>query len=232
MKQTKEQFGLWFFGRASLCWRALIGIILPVAIIFGISMGCYWLFALTFGEIPVDGRKVPFKDVLITVLTIAGIGIAVFGAGAYQLLSSRIEAKIQARADRNLWLARVKQTVDMGWLYWQLYLFSEGKPQPTRRFFLIQAIDETKGAVVWLHSNLDESERDVEQILFVARNNWAYYIYELDSSIEKVDVANKLIAIECIAYLEQRMSRFPELANQAANTIEKVAAHFRATTSQ
>ena len=173
-----------------------------------------------------------FKYVLLTVLTIAAIGIATFGTGAYRILSGRIEANLRSRADRNLWLARVKQTVDVGWLYWQLYLLSEDKPLCIRRSFLVQAIEETKGAIVWLHAHLDENEREVEQMLFVARNNWAYYIYQLDSSVENVDQANRLIALECISFLEQRISRFPELSVSATDTIKKVADHFRATTSQ
>ena len=206
--------------------------VLPLAIAFGIAMGCYMLYGVMRSEVPEIQREVPFKDVLLTVLTIAAIGIATFGTGAYRILSGRIEANLRSRADRNLWLARVKQTVGVGWLYWQLYLLSEDKPLCIRRSFLVQAIEETKGAIVWLHAHLDENEREVEQMLFVARNNWAYYIYQLDSSVENVDQANRLIALECISFLEQRISRFPELSVGATDTIKKVADHFRATTSQ
>ena len=215
----------------SWAWKLLIQVVAPLAIAFGIAMGCYALYGLVMDEFPADQREVPFNDVLITVLAIAGIGIAAFGAGAYRLLSASIEAKVRAETDKSLWLSRVKQAVDSGWLYWHLYQMSNGKPLPTRRFYLLQAMRENRYAIEWIHSHLDENERPVEILLVLARNNWAYYIYELDLAIEKASQADKAIALECVAYLEQRMSKFPDLADEISDTIVKVAGRFRSATS-
>ena len=72
-------------------------------------MSCYLLYGLVKGEVPAGQGEVPFKDVLLTVLAIAGIGIAAFGVGAYALLSKKIEANVQSKTDRGLWLARVQE---------------------------------------------------------------------------------------------------------------------------
>lgn len=204
--------------------------VLPLAIAFAIAMGCFWLYSLVMGEAPSDGGEIPFKDVLLTVLAIAAIGIAVFGAGAYKLLSIAIESNVRERTDRNLWLGRVQQSVNTGWLYWHLSQIAKGRPLPERRFYLRQSIIETDIAITWIHSRLDESERDVEKMLLVALNNWAFYIYELDLLGERQDYAMKSIALDYIAFLEQRMSKFPEIANDLTDTIKKVAARFRTTT--
>lgn len=204
--------------------------VLPLAIAFAIAMGCFWLYSLVMGEVPQDTGEVPFKDVLLTVLAIAAIGITVFGAGTYKLLSIAIESNVHARADRNLWLGRVQQSVNTGWLYWHLSQITKGRPLPERRFYLRQSIIETDNAITWIHSHLDESERDVEKMLLVALNNWAFYIYELDLLGERQDCAMKSIALDYIASLEQKMSQFPEIANELTDTIKKVATRFRATT--
>ena len=175
---------------------------------------CYGMFLVVqFGDgrNSLDEREVPFEDVLLTVLAIAGIGIAAFGVGVYSLLSNKIETNVQSRTDRTIWLAWVKEAIDIGWLHWQLYILSKGKPLPVRRSFLVYAINETKEAVIRVHSQLNENERDVEKLLLLARNNWAYYIYELDSSVEKVDQSNRLIALECIEYLKKRVYKFQTL---------------------
>ena len=193
-------------------------------------MGCYLLYGLTISEIPENQYEVPFKDVLQTVLAIAGIGIAVFGIGVYRLLSDAVEKNVSARTDRNLWLARVQQAVNTGWLYWHLSQMSKGKPLPERRFYVRQSVIETENAITWIHSLLDERERDVEQMLLVARNNWAFYICELDLLGERQDQATKSVALDYLVYLKQGMSRFPEIAGDLTDTIEKVAARFPATT--
>ena len=193
-------------------------------------MGCYWLYGLVMDGAPQDTREVPFKDVLQTVLALAAIGITAFGVGVYKLLSIAIETKIRRMTDRNLWLARVQQAVNTGWLYWHLSQITKGRPLPERRFYLGQSIVETDNAINWIHSHLDESERDVEKMLLVALNNWAFYIYELDFLGERQDLAMKSVALDYLAFLERRKSRFPEIANDLTDTIRKVAARFQATT--
>lgn len=230
IKRFAVKFHKWKSG-LSWAWKLLIQVVAPLAIAFGIAMGCYALYNLVMGEFPADQREVPFTDVLLTVLAIAGIGIAAFGWGIYRILSAEIGATVHKNTEKSLWQARVQQTVDLGWLYWHLYQMSNGKPLPVRRFYLIQAIEETKGAFEWLYDHLDENERSVEMMLVVARNNWAYYIYEMDLAIEKVSQADKAIALECITYLEQRMSKFPDLSDNISDTITKVASRFRPATS-
>ena len=216
--------------QAGWLWRALLKVVLPLAVAFGIAMGCYLLYSLVLSEIPPDGREVPFKDVLITVLAIAGLGIAAFGAGTYKILSIAIESNVNRKIDRNLWLARVQQAVNTGWLYWHLSQITKGRPLPERRFYLRQSVIETDNAITWIHSRLDERERDVEKMLLVARNNWAFYICELDILGERQDRATSSVALDYLAFLEQGRSRFPEIASDLIDTIRKVAAQFPATT--
>ncbi len=89
-------------------------VVLPLALAFGTAMGCYVLYGLAMGEVPASQKEIPFKDVLLTVLAIAGIGFAVFGAGAYALLSNKIETNLQSKMDRGLWLARAQEVIDVG----------------------------------------------------------------------------------------------------------------------
>ena len=91
-------------------------------------------------------------------------------------------------------------------------------------------MSETRYAIDWIHWHLDENELEVENLLVKARNNWVYYIYEFDISIEKVNQVSIAAALECIEYLEQRAFRFPELTGEITDTIQKVATRFRATT--
>lgn len=217
--------------RLSWAWRQLLAVILPLALAFGLAMGCYKLFGLLFEGFAAEPSQAVLYEVLTIVLAIAAIGIAAFGVGAYRLLAASIEAAVKSRADRDLWLTRVKQTIDTGWLYWHLYQLAEEKPLPRRKFYLQQAISETRWALEWMHRHLDSQERDVEMMLVIARNNWAYYICEFDRAIERVSPADKTIAMECVAYLRQRISRFPDLAEDLANTIQEVASHFNPATS-
>ena len=217
--------------RLSWAWRQLFAVILPLALAFALAMGCYKLFGLLFEGFAAEPSQAVLYEVLTIVLAIAAIGIAAIGIGAYRLLAASIEAAIKSRSDREFWLTRVKQTVDTGWLYWHLYQLAEEKPLPSRKFFLQQAINETRWALEWIHSHLDSNDRDVEMMLVIARNNWAYYIYEFDRAIEQVSQADKTIAMECVAYLRQRISRFPSLAEDIHSTIQKVAGHFSSATS-
>ena len=194
-------------------------------------MGCYALYGLTLSEIPSDQREAPFKDVLLTVLAIAAIGIAAFGVGAYKLLSASIESKVKAETDKSLWLAVVVQTVDSGFLYWSLYEMSAGKPLPVRRHFLAWAIYETRRAHDYIRAHLSVKDHLVLKQFIMVRNNWAYFIYEKDRELDKASPDERAIVLACLKDLEQYKTDFPDMTPNIIDTIEKVAGHFRPTTS-
>ena len=212
-------------------WKQLIQVVVPIAIAFGIAMGCYALYSLVMGEFPADQHETPFTDVLLTVLAIAGIGIAAFGAGAYKLLSASIESKVRAETDKSLWLSIVVQTVDSGFLYWSLYQLSVGKPLPVRRHFLAWAIYETRKAQGYIRAHLSLNDPSVLRQSIMVRNNWAYFIYEKDRELDKASPDERAIALDCVEYLERYKTDFPELTPNIIDTIEKVAGHFRPATS-
>ena len=222
-----------FTWAARLPWvyRQTLGILLILAVAFTLAMGCYALYAVVTGAFPAEHRPVPMYEVLSFVLAIAAIGIAAFGVGAYKLLAASIHAKVKAETDKSLWLAVVIQTVDSGFLYWNLYEMSAGQPLPVRRRFLAQAIHETHKAHDYIRANLSVKDLPVLRQSIMVRNNWAYFIYEKDRELDKASPDEKAIALACVEYLEQYKTDFPEMTPNIIDTIEKVAGHFRPATS-
>lgn len=220
----------------SWAWRLLFGIVFPLALAAVAIAGCYALYGWVVSEIPTGQREVPFKDVLTTVLAIAALGITAFGAGAYLLLSAKIEANVRTNTDKNLWLSRSQESVDIGFVYWNFYQMCAGAPMPTRSHYLQLAILDTKQAYRWLQDHMDVKERQAERMLTIAQNNWAFYIYEQDLyeqdlALTKVGQADKETALKCVEYLEQRTTKFPELTEELVDTIQEVAGRFRPATS-
>ena len=230
IKGLAVKFHKWKSG-LGWAWKQLIQVVAPLAIAFGIAMGCYALYSLVMGAFPADQREAPFTDVLLTVLAIAGIGIAAFGAGAYKLLSVSIEAKVKTDTDKSRWLSIVVQAVDSGFLYWDLYKMSAGKPLPVRRHFLAQAIYQTSLAHGYVRAHLSLNDHSVLEQSIIIKNNWAYFIYEKDRELSKVGPDERAIALDCVEYLERYKTDFPEITLDIIDTIEKVAGHFRPATS-
>ena len=211
-------------------WRQAIGLMLLLGVAFIIAMACYAAYAGVTGAFPVEQREPPFYEILSLVLALAAIGITAFGVGAYRLLSATIERKVNERAEVNLKLANSIQRIDTGWLYWHLYQLSDRKRLDDRRIYLEQAITETIHAFKLLSGLPSSALAANEKLLIMSRNNWAYFIYEKDLLVGVSD-ADKRIALECLEYIESRISQAPEFSEELTDTIEKVAGRFRPATS-
>lgn len=230
MKKLLNNISEWT-PRLSWAWRQLFAVVLPLALAFGLAMGCYKLFGLLFEGFAAEPSQAVLYEVLTIVLAIAAIGIAAFGVGAYRLLSATIERKVNEGAEIARVKALVVQAIDNGWLYWNLYLVSEGKPKTARTPHLESAIFETRKAHDLILQHLDISKHEVKHLLAIAKNNWAFYIYEKDFTLPGVSQAEKALALGFIDDLEQQRFLFPELTAEFIRTIEKVAGRFRPATS-
>ena len=226
------------YTKLEVVWRTLIGITILSALVFALGIGCYWLFTIVVIDIPpAQGQvlfKDLFKDVLQTVLAIAAIGIAAFGAafgfGIYKLLSRQIEEKVVQTNEKNLNITFARLKIDTGLLYWNLYRLSQGQQKLGRLGFLEKAIEETKEAYERAITTLDDRELRVERIMMSVKNNWAFYIYEQDSNFGPVASADKEIALECLRYINARKTKFSDITVQTLDTIEKVAGQFEPAT--
>ena len=212
-------------------WRQAIGLTLLLGVAFIIAMACYAAYAGVTGAFPVEQREPPFYEILSLVLALAAIGITAFGVGAYRLLSAAIERKVNERVEIARVKALVVQAIDDGWLYWNLYLLSEGKPQPARSQLLESAIIETQKGYDFIHQHLDTKEHEVRKFLAIIKNNWAFYIYEKARLSFKISRSEKALALGFIDDLEKEIALFPDLTTDFIDTIEKVAGRFRPATS-
>jgi len=218
--------------RADLAWwwrQLFIGVVF-LAVAFGLAMGSFLLYTKVLADAPTATGGVPFKDVLLTVLGIAAIFIGAFGLGAYRLLSYRIERSIVRRTDRSLWLADTRFSVNAGMLYYGIYRISEDSPQEVRRYYLGQAIEDTKRAYQVLQTRLDLTEWEVERLLTIINNNWAYFVLEMESAFRPVSPSEAETARACLDYLEERKTKFIDLTEEIVDTIKKVASRFRPAT--
>jgi len=215
------------FPNAERLSRAVLGIVLPLALAFTLGVACFVLFTRVLVDIPTAQGPIPFKDVLLTVLAIAAIAISIFGAGVYRLLSQRIETNVSQVADKNLNVTFARLKIDNGFLYWTLYGLSYHVPLADRRHYLDRAIEETKEAYERVITTLDDKELRVEKAMISIRNNWAYFIYEKDSTFGSVSAAEKETARDCVAYITPRKTKYPDLPTaEILDTIQKVTSRF------
>lgn len=200
-----------------------------------IALGVY-VVTLTSHQISTDVGAVKvvrdpqtFKDVLQMVLAVAGLAIAVFGAGAYRLLSQQIEEKVASSSEKRLRIANAIHKIDFGLVYWDFFRRSAYLAKPDRLAYLDRAVEWTRQAYEGEVAGLGDQEREVERLMLQIRNNWAYYIYEKDlwGGPGGVSEGEKRTALSFVGYVEERRVRHPDLAFDLLDTIDRVRARFR-----
>lgn len=229
MKKLLNNISEWT-PRLSWAWRQLFAVILPLALAFGLAMGCYKLFGLLFEGFAAEPSQAVLYEVLTIVLAIAAIGIAALGLLAYRLIVSNVQLQVSKSTDTSLKLSRCAHKIDTGLVHWHLYQLSDGKPLPARRVCIEQAIKETRQAFEILSEAIDAEGKDKERLFMTIKNNWAYFIYE-KALLCGIEPFESRTALECLEYLECRVSLIPELSEEFMDTIEKVAGLLRPTTS-
>ena len=220
--------------RASLAWwwkQLFIGVVFLAAVV-GLVTGSFLLYTEVLADGPDTSGKIPFQDVLLAVLAIGGVFISGFGVLAFQVLSRTIEAKIFRRSERNRRLAETRGWINTGMLYFELYRISSKRDPDDQedRQFLNRALIDTKNAYQLILENLDDRDWEVERLLTIIRNNWGYFILEVDSVFETVSATEIDEAVACLDYIEKRATKFPDIADEVVDTKNKVAGRFRPAT--
>ena len=221
--KTRENW-TWFM-------RQVVIVLVISAFVYGLVMGCFLLYELVLSEAPSHTGKVPFKDVLITVLAIAGVFVSAFGVGAYALLSQRIQKDIEKRTERSRKVSEVELSINSGLIYFDIYQISESVETSLRRSNLNSAIAYTKQAYNDIVANLDEKEREIERLMIIIKNNWSYYIYESDKTIEPVTEAEKRLALSFAEDISARSTKFTELTSELLETTKAVTGRFSPVTA-
>lgn len=210
--------------RAGLAWwwkQLFIGSAF-LAVVVGLVTGSFWLFTEVMADGPYTKGEIPFKDVLLVILSIAAVFISALGTLAFQVLSRSIEGKIFRRSERNRRLAETLGWINTGYQYYELYRISESISRGKGRDYLDRAISETREAYRVVVEELDEKEWQVERLLLNIRNNWAYFISERENVYEVKSKADAQILTVCLEYIESRSAKFPEFTEEVMDTIDTV----------
>lgn len=126
-----------------------------------------------------------FRDLLIIVLTLAGLGIALLGTGIYKWISkdlniktekhiAGLDAKIKKKVDEEVNYAMAVFFLELSYDYWRVYEV-KGELQPDKSNELAIAIEQSKKALRRTES-LDVTQRKFESILCAVTNNLAYHL--------------------------------------------------------
>lgn len=144
-----------------------------------------------------------FRDLLVVVLTIAGLFITLGGVLTYRILVERLETKAVSAAEQKtlIEISKCLATVyrHIGYVHWV------GWGSPKKDAYLIHAIKLTE--IASTHADeLDENVPEREEIICMIRNNLAYF-YATRGKIEDVKKAR-----EYASYIERRAPKHNKYA--------------------
>ena len=219
--------------------RLLYDLLIPAAIVFAIvAIGVFYVYrtpgsiaaveALPASELKVATSQEIYKDVLQTVLVVAGLVIAVAGVGIYRFLSQQVEARVARGTGQELRIAEAIHKIDLGLVYWNFYQRSTYLAKPDRLSYLDEAISVTQVAYEHEIAGLNEKDREVGRLMLQLRNNWAYYIYEKDVAVGPGGVGEdeRKRALSFVDYVAKHLERYPDMASEMNDTVDKVRSRF------
>lgn len=195
----------------------LIGSVVVVIILMA-AFGTVWQFVwhALYPTQPIPQGTVPLREWLPIMVALLALGVAAFGGGTYYILSHSVQRQVENRIN----VARLAISCNEGYSYWLQYKNKVGV------FFLDLALDATKDAWALHGFKLDEKERDSEELICTIRNNWGYYIAEKKRLWGTVTVGEETLAKKFAAYIETRIGKFPDHADEWAKTIRFVREQF------
>ncbi len=154
-----------------------------------------------------------FRDILTTILAIAGLAIAILGYGIYQYIlenvSSRVEremkewknvveSRMKKLEDKGEFFSNALVSLNIGFTYWLTYKKDTNQKQP-----LYIAINRTEIAYKDVIM-LDESEPENEKLKCQVINNLGYYL------AERGDAADREFAIKCAEFIKGKIDKYPD----------------------
>ena len=223
--------------------RVLYDLVIPLAIGFVlVSAGTYFVLQsvpLVQGAIMMTpfGQQVEvvtdhqiFKDVLLSVLAIATIGLAAFGYGAYKILSSQIEESVRKRIEARYQMSQAHGRTSLGLMNWMLYKNSGQNPDKANdkaEAYLEEAIRYTRIAYTLHAIELDKNDHRVERLICDIRNNWAYYASEKHCKFGGISASEQGQFLRFADWIEERINDHPENATDYQDTIDVVRRRFK-----
>lgn len=185
----------------------LVGnVVFPLVVILAVLALAYLMFSLGLkfydqlgsGVVPdSDNKYEVLRDTLVIVMTSAALAIAMFGTLVYFLLQSRLRIEVEKSVTESFRRAVLKSMINQGFLLWEQSKYTG------ESFYLKQAIDVSKEASS-IASQLDESIPENEEALCTLRNNWAWYLMQ----VEEITESEKRQVRWFADYIEQRLGRF------------------------
>lgn len=145
-------------------------------------------------------------------------------------MSQRIRQDIEKRTERSRKISEVELSINSGMIYFGIHQVSETAEMSLRRSNLNEAINYTKQAYDDIVANLDENEWEIERLIIIIKNNWSFYICEMDKTIEPVTEADKRLALSFAEDISVRSTKFTELTVELLDTIKTVTERFSPVT--
>ena len=206
----------------SVLWN----VILPLSISFVLFITGMLMFNyIGVGSLELSDRYNVFRDVLAITFAVTGILIAVLGLGAYNLLRLVLYRKIQSEIHDSYIRTTANNLTSLSYNQWDHY------KNTGTEFMLEQAIETVKNAHQFVRG-MDMKKRQNEEVESRILNNWGYFLAEKAKAIEEktwegtpLTEEDKVIANSFADRLESRLYRFPELAEEYAETIGFIRKH-------
>lgn len=191
----------------------VVPIVIPLTLAFLITALGFYVFSKTDpGSTGVANDYAVLKDTLAIVLSATGLVVVIFGAGAFFVLRDQINRAVETETSARARAATATALSVVGNRFWDQYEHTKDD------FFLEQAISLAGMAYRDYALGLDDSKRDFEEVLCGIRNNWGYFLAE-KARLSKASKAEMSIAISSKRYLEDRISKYPEHAEDWEDTV-------------
>jgi hypothetical protein len=181
------------------------------------------------GEYEISEGYELFRDILATILAIAGLAIAILGYGIYQFIlenvSSRVEremkewknvvdSRLKKIEDKGEFFSNALVSLNIGFTYWLTYKDTNQK-QP-----LYTAIDLTEIAYNDV-IRLDESEPENEKLKCQVMNNLGYYL------AERGNPEDREFAIKCAEFIKEKIDKYPDKRKLWQDTYDYIIKKYR-----
>ena len=205
----------------SVLWN----VVLPLSVSFGVfALGLFLYSQVGGAPAPADRYDV-LRDTLTIVLAVTAIVIAVLGLAAYRVLRLTLTESIHEEIDEKYLILMIRSQVAAGFLHWHHY-------RNTGHWFLLEyAIQVTGDAHRHIQSLGSRRQANEEEECTVV-NNWGYFLAEKAKACnqgnwesEPISEQEKVLARSFADYLEQRLHKFPEHANDFGDSIKHIRAN-------
>ena len=173
----------------------LMVVLFAIGLLIGYS---FWLFGRSF-SIPESIQYEVFRDLLIVILSIAGIAIAVMTYGAYRVLSMEVENRIRQSQLNSV----TTVLTEVGWTCWNTY-----EADKTKDIHLENAIALTDYAFHKYGIKLDETKKENVILLCTVKTDLAYYLAER-CALGKEQESDKDLALKYAQYAYDRRDILP-----------------------